>query len=162
MEQNEHITRGEMLAEKLYAMTVSAKKINVKWFWQRRRYIKQLSKMQYLLHAMALERITDSRADAILRAIAEKGEQFEWRFLEAEPFCVWTEAQKDLLLTMQGIVHVCVPALLYKQGEYIGTLHCSVGALHNLARAFLPVTDYMHSPVAEAMENARPYWRRFG
>ena len=159
---NDVATRNELLAVELYELTIAAKSVNVKWFWGRRRMAKMFSQMQYLLHAMSLERITDSRADAILRAIAARGEKFEWRFREAEPFCIWTEPQKDLLLTMHGIVQVCIPVLLYKQGEYVGTLRCSIGALHNLARAFLPVTDYMHLSVDDAMENARPYWRRFG
>ena len=159
---DEIVTRSEILGEELYALTLAAKNLRVRWVWQRYRYAKLLSQMQYLLHAIAMDYITDNRTDALLRAVTPRTAEFERRLRSAEIRSMLTEPQKDLLLTMQGIVSVCVPVLLYKQGEYVGTLRCSVGALHNLARAFLPQTDYMHLSVEDAMENARPYWKRFG
>lgn len=154
------ITRSEILAEALYAMTITAKRTRFRWRSERYRYTKLLSQMQYVLHAMALERITDSRCDVVLHAAFPKSEDFENRFRESEQCSHWSETQKDLLLTMQGIVSVCIPVLLHKQGEYIGTIRCSVGALHNLARAFLPASDYMHISVEDALEYTRPYWNR--
>lgn len=151
------MTRSELLAEELYALALASKAPQVHRKRGRMAFIRTLSAMQYLVYGIGTKRITDEQAREILCVCRPHSDGFDTRFMSADGCTEYADEAYTLLLWMQSILTACTAALTEKSKGYAETAWRSMGALHNIARAFLPHDHPARLSAGEAAEYAKPY-----
>lgn len=151
------MTRASILADRLYDMGIGLKRFDQSKL-ARKKYrqecINDLSAMQYLVHCIGKQRISDDDAHKIIYVLDAyrhpRLQNYAEHLLDADEMSDYSDEYDELSFDMASSLTYCTAILAGRRKDEYGAVCKIMWAFHNAPRAFLSLSHGMRISLQDA------------